>query len=414
MLWDEYSHSMALAALGALETQYADEEILRFAFSQAGNLAARLNALFLLKQFGRYTGPAVVKIWDEEQKYWREVELSTQQIGDVSPNAQPKTLELIEKAHRVKDPNEAIRIMQKAVEHEPTSPIAVFNLGVLLVQNGREEEGTKLLYHSIEVDPNYMYGHASIALAEAEKGNEREALDHLEIISQASVIAPETAVIVNLARTVLALAKRDVKSARQSLELAAQILPDHRLIEGFEERVREEEEIHEKFGFIIEYQRRSAQRAHEKHSKIPLHKDMRVAECLEMHTKDMLTGSARFLGLRTSGKKGQMISAQVQYLLGAEILLYLFTVNLKEKEREALIWLLEMDGIRPWMEFIRKFGDDSTESTGWNYHEPESIPGRLKMIGLLFTGEIDGQQVAFIPADLRPLLQEIIRKSGKE
>jgi hypothetical protein len=46
------------------------------------------------------------------------------------------------------------------------------------------------------------------------------------------------------------------------------------------------------------------------------------------------------------------------------------------------------------------------ESAYWRFNEPESIPGRLKMAGFLFVGKLDGQEVAFIPADLRPRLAQ--------
>jgi hypothetical protein len=48
------------------------------------------------------------------------------------------------------------------------------------------------------------------------------------------------------------------------------------------------------------------------------------------------------------------------------------------------------------------------ESPFWQYHEPESIPGRLKRAGLFFAGKLDEQEVAFIPADLRPLLKKFL------
>jgi hypothetical protein len=70
--------------------------------------------------------------------------------------------------------------------------------------------------------------------------------------------------------------------------------------------------------------------------------------------------------------------------------------------------MLETDGVRPWKEFVRKYGDDSDESTAWNFHEPKSIPGRLRLSGLFFTGILDDQQVAFIPADVRPLLRSLL------
>jgi hypothetical protein len=66
-------------------------------------------------------------------------------------------------------------------------------------------------------------------------------------------------------------------------------------------------------------------------------------------------------------------------------------------------------GWRPWKKFTQKYGDDMDESAYWRYKGPESIPGRLKMAGFLFTGKLDGQEVAYIPADLRPLLADALK-----
>ncbi len=408
MLLDEASNQMALEILSEMNRPDADAEILGFASSQIGTREARVRALMSLMRNGRYTGPKTIKLWDEEIEEWRDIELNTQRIDDIEPNARPDTMLLIERAQKAKDPGEAISLLQKAVEKEPTSPIAVFNLGVMLAQNGKEEEGEKLLHHSVEVDPNYTYGHASIALSEANKGNEQKALDHLGIVTRAEIIAPDTAVIANLAWFLLALDKRDLKTARQHLETAAQINPDHRLLNNYEEMLKKAEQLEDTFGFIFEYQRKRSHRAHQKLLKTPLTEDMDLRACLETYTKDMLVGLAHFLRTSSSGKKGELASWLAELLLDPERLQRTLKEELTEKEREALRWMLEVNGVRPWEEFVSIYGDDVGESTSWNYHQPDSIPGRLRVSGLFYSGILGGQTVAFIPADVRLLLQKLL------
>jgi tetratricopeptide (TPR) repeat protein len=409
LLWGKESSEMALEMLGMMDEPEADTEILRFALSDAGNREARLNAIMLLIQAGRYTGPKIVKIWDDDIEEWSEIELNTQRIGDIKANIQPKTLILVEKARKTKNQQEAIALLRKAIEMEPTSPIAVFNLGVMLTQSGKTEEGSALIQRSVEVDPNYTYGHASIALVEAGKGHEQEALDHLDVVTHAEVIAPDTAVVANLAWADLAIQKRDLEAARQCLDIVAEIDPEHRLLEKYEKMLEEAEELDEKFGFLFEYQRKSAERAHQKLLKTPLTAEMSLRACLDGYTKDMLVGSAHFLRTTSSGKKGELTDRLAESLLDEEFLQETLGEDLEEKEREALKWLLETDGVHSWKEFVRKYGDDLEESPYWNYNEPESIPGRLKVSGLLFTGMLDSQQVAFIPADMRPLLRKLLK-----
>jgi hypothetical protein len=409
LLWEEYSFSVALEGLLLIDTPEADAEILRFALSQTGSREARLHAVLMLIQSGRYSGPKLVKLWDDDQEEWQDVELNTQRIGNIEANVQPKTMMLIEKAQKAKNPQEAIDLLQKAIEMEPTCPIAIFNLGVTLVQSGKIEEGEAQILRSVVVDPNYTYGHASIALFETEKGHEREALDHLGVVTRADVIAPDTAVIASLAWASLAIQKHDLKSARDRLDMAAQINPEHRLLENFEKMFKEAEEYEERFGFLLEYQRKSAQRTHQKLLKTPLTAEMGLRACLETNTKEMLVGSAHFLRTSASGKKGELASWLAEILMDPEFLQQTLEEDLEEKEREALRWMLETDGIRPWKEFVYKYGDDMDESTVWNYHKPESIPGRLRISSLFYSGTLAGQQAAFIPADVRPLLRDLLK-----
>lgn len=409
LLWEENSHPFALQTLGQMGTPEADGEILRFALSQTGNQEARISAIMQLIQTGRYTGPKVVKIWNEDINEWHDVELNTQRIGDIEPNAQPKTLALIEKATKSKNPQEAVALLQKAIELEPTCPIAVFNLGVLLTQSGKTVEGEALIHRSVEIDPNYTFGHASIALSEAKLGHEQVALDHLEVVTRAEFIAPETAVLANLAWVSLAIHKHNLKSARQHFDLAAKIDPEHRLLERYEKILKEAEEIDKMYGFIFELRRKSNLRSHQKLLKTPLTAEMGLRACLEMNTKEMLVGSARFLRTSASGKKGEIVSRLTELLLDIEFLQQTLDENLEEKEREALQWMLETNGVRPWKEFVRKYGDDMEESTLWAYQEPESIPGRLRMSGLFYSGVLNGQKVAFIPADARLQLRKLLK-----
>jgi tetratricopeptide (TPR) repeat protein len=409
LLWEEDSCSMALQILMLMETSEADAEILRFALSKTGNCQARIKAMTILVQSGRYTGPKIVKIWHEDRQEWREMELSLQRIGNIEINARPQTLAFIEKAQQAKNPQEAIALLRKAVEKEPTSPMAVFNLGVILTQNGKIKEGEALIQRSVEIDPNYTYGHASIALTEAGMGHGWVALDHLEVVNQAEILAPDTAVIANLAWAVLAIQKHDLESARQRIDIAAQIAPEHRLLKRYKKMLQEAEDYAEKFGVLVELQLKGARRAHRKLLKTPLRAEMGLRDCLETSTRDMLVGSAHFLRTSSSGKKEKLVSWLAESLLDLEFLQETLDEDLGENEDEALKWMLETDGVRPWREFVHKYGDDMDESIAWNYHEPKSLPGRLRISGLLYAGTLNGRQVAFIPVDVRSLLRKLLK-----
>jgi tetratricopeptide (TPR) repeat protein len=404
LLWDERGCLLSRSMLIRINQPELDDEILRFAFSQVGTREARMQAVLELAQSGRFK-ETKVSLWDENQNQWHAVAISGQRIGDAPIRAQARTLDLIEKAHRAKTPQEAIVWLRKAVALEPTCGIALFNLGVTLTQNGNEVEGKALIYQSVDVDPEYTYGHASIALTEADNHQEKAALDHLEFVTHASVITHDTAVIANLAWCVLAAQRLDFDLARKHLDLAVQINPDHKLITYYETFLSDQKWL----ATEKDYLRESAEFTHRKLLRTHLTPTLDLQSCLESHTKDMLLGSAHFLRTASTGKKAELVYRLMCRLLNAEFLKTTLDEDLEQAEQEALRWLMAAGGVCPWAEFIEKFGDDMYESADWIYREPQSIPGHLRMSGLVFSGTLEGQQVAFIPPDLRRVLENVLK-----
>jgi tetratricopeptide (TPR) repeat protein len=369
-----------------------------------------MGAVLTLLRTGRYTGVKNVKLWDEEKREWVEKELFSRRVGYVPPNVQPKTLEVINKARTAKNPKEAIKLMRKAIDMEPTCAMAYYNLGVLLSQNGNLVEGETLIFKSVEVDPTYMFGHASIALNEAQADHEIKALEHLKIIEKAEIIDSETAFLENLAWLLLAVNKGDLVAASQRLDMASRINPDHTLLKIYKDLLdsadNEEENIDT---FFDDYHIKSSRIIHKKLLKTSLTSQTELAACLEVYSKESLTAIARFVHIRLVGKKTEMLSKLVPCFLNQAFLEQILKSDLHPDEREALKWVLQNNGARLWNDFVEKFSDDYVESPHWLYHEPQSIMGRLRNSGLLHLGTLDDQQVVFIPADLRPFLQSIFK-----
>jgi tetratricopeptide (TPR) repeat protein len=262
---------------------------------------------------------------------------------------------------------------------------------------------------SVEVDPTYTFGFANLGLIEAQNGNKELALDYLTKVNQAKVIAPNTSAIANLAYMIIAIQDHDIEGARRHFDMASEVDPDNRLLDQFEERLN----LLEKFGgmstFFQDFQKQSAHRFHRKALNTPLTEQVDLKTCLSKQTNDTLSATCRFWRTKEYGKKHEMVARLAARILDVEIWDEIFEA-LKESEREALKWVLDGGGWRPWAEFTEKFGNDMDESPHWRYDDPESIPGRLKWAGLLFVGKLDGQEVAFIPADLRPLLKKVLQE----
>jgi tetratricopeptide (TPR) repeat protein len=411
MMWNEEISTAGANMLVMLNKPEADAEIMRFGLSDWGDNDSRMEAVMALTNAGRYASETPVHFWDAEKGAWHEVQMFSQKIGDVEYELKPRIADLIEKSRRAKNPQDGIAFLRRAVEDDPTCAVAVFNLGVLLQQQGQREEGEAMMRRSVEVDPNYIFGFANLGLMEAQRGNKDAALDHLMKVTQANAIANNTAAVSSLAHMVIAIGDNDIEMARRHFDLAVRFHPDSPILEHFREMLEQAEEFSNSFGFFRDFQKQSANRYHRKMLNITLSPQMGLEACLSLLTKDNLVGTSRFWKTSTSGKKAGMVARLAENILDAELLQEV-VIRLNEKESEALTWTLDGGGSQPWEEFIGKFGDDMDESPWWNYHDPESIPGRLKCAGLLHVGKLDGQESAFIPADLRGLLADALKQES--
>jgi tetratricopeptide (TPR) repeat protein len=407
MLWIEQASMAGASGLVMLNKPEADAEILRFALSDWGDNNSRMEAVMMLIDADRYSPEEPVRFWNAEKGEWTESQLYSQRIDDVEYNIKPQTAELIGKSQRAKDPQEAIAFLRRAVENEPTCAMAIHNLGALLTQQGQHEEGEALIRRSIEVDPTYTFGFANLGLLESQRGNKETALDLLMTVTKAKVITPDTAAVSNLAHAVLALADEDFERARRHFETAREMKPNHPMLKSFEERLELAEKLLGPTSFLRQYQEKSAHRFHNKALNTPLTAKMDLKSCLTQLTNETLVAMCRFWETKSYGKKQPMVERLTEQILDEEIFDEISKV-FTEKERDALKWILDAGGWQLWEDFTAKFGDDLDESPWWKYHDPESIPGRLKLAGLLYAGTLEGQQVAFLPVDVRPLVKGLV------
>jgi hypothetical protein len=79
---------------------------------------------------------------------------------------------------------------------------------------------------------------------------------------------------------------------------------------------------------------------------------------------------------------------------------------LEEPERAALHSVIEHGGAMPWAEFDARYGNDLEESPYWDFHQPESVMGRLRERGLLVEAKVDDELWVVVPVEVRALLAE--------
>jgi hypothetical protein len=202
----------------------------------------------------------------------------------------------------------------------------------------------------------------------------------------------------------IAVEEDELEAAKGSLEMLKSLVPDYPELARLEMLVQ----IKDIGSSWSDRWLENVHRYHVRQLKKPISAGESLASSLDRVSREALAMTLRFWGLPTVGRKAELISSLVEAILAREYLEWKLPQMLNEEERQALAWVLQGGGIRPWKEFTGRYGDDFDESPYWQYHEPESIPGRLRMAGLLAVGTLDGEYKVLIPEDLRPLLIQIL------
>jgi len=385
-----------------------DARLLAYGLGDVGTSQQRLNVLSAMSQMGRTLPPNPIRFWNEEIGQWSDVDFTAQMLSDdFDLNISPKAAGWAQKAYEAKIDQEKVDCWRKAVEIDPQSGYAVHMLGILLVQMGQKEEGLKLAKRAIEVDPDYMFAYANLALleAQAETPNMELAMEYLGKVSKAPVITSQTAFIMHFALMILAFKRDDFESAKKEYELAFDLRPDDPMLEGWDTRLK----LGEVFasGWLSKWQEESRQRAQNRAIRTKLENDSNVRTTLNSLNRDVLGTVARIWGFTAYGKKAELINKITERMQETRNVKQVWD-NLNEAEKNALCWVLENDGVRGWKDFTETYGDDAGESPHWNYHEPASVIGRLRQSGFLTIGTLNGEQVVFIPMEIRSLLKTLI------
>ena len=391
----------------SLNQPEVDQRLLAFALGDVGTSQQRLHALSAMAQMGRELPPSPIRFWDEEAAEWRDVDFMAQMISDdIELNISPKASVWAQKAQEAEDIDDKITFWRKAVEADPKSGYAVHMLGVVLIQDGQDEEGEKLARRATDIDPDYMFAFANLGLIEAQRENVDAAMEYLDTVARAPVITSQTAFLLHLASIYLAVQREDFDSARREFDLAESIRPDDPLLDDWDMRLR----LGEVFasGWLSQWQEESRQRAHDKAMRTKLELSTETPVTLNSLTRDVLGSVARAWGLNSYGKKAELVNRIIAEMHKLDVVKHVWH-QLTQEEQEALRWTLENGGWRGWKGFAEKYGDDWEESPHWNYHEPESIIGRLRQAGFLAKGTLSGEQVVFVPADLRESLKACLK-----
>lgn len=411
LMWQMEEPQMGLELLMFAGTPRAIQELERLAFSQAGPLELRFKALSALSMLGALDQTTPVEVWNEETGRWEEAQFAAWEFStEVERPVSPALHRLLEEglyAMREDRLDVARRKFEEALALDARIPMAYHNLAVILKRKGQPEAAVEHLERALEIDPQYVYARCTLARYYLFDWEDVEtAKEILAPIQEKSPLTPVDFLYYQRTLADVAIEEEDYKLARRHAETMLELDPQNEIAHELLEYLDEVEEYENSFwAELIARRRRLAERKLER----SVRPDATLAESLDRLTKNALVGTARAMPVpRTyTVRKTELIEDLAQFL-ATPSWLERIVEGLSEEERQALRDVLNAGGTLPWEEFTARYGHDLDESPDWNYHEPKTVMGRLRMLGLLSRGRLGEEYILLVPNELRPLLPPLL------
>lgn len=416
IIWEESQPTVGIACLAAIDTPAAHAALRRFGLSQAGDDQARMDALCALSEAGAIGPDEMLLVWQKGE--WREVKLRTTEITEEARSPYvPKVADLLNKgtvAIQQNDYERAVRLFRQAIELEPGAKEAYNNLAAIHARQGDHEKAKEMCRAALDIDPLYVFPRCNLASYLIGDGDLEGAEAMLAPLAVVTRMHPQDMAFYSYTQARVLIEMEEFDQARNLLQTALQVAPDYEpaqeLLQHLEMRTRLLSGWH---GFFEAQHKRERARRFRLQAKLTT-PDPSVAETLGLHSKEVLTAMARQVlpgGGWSALKKAKLLDAIAAGLENPDNVAAM-AGDLEDAERAALRQVLDRGGTMPWVEFQAAYDDDLEESPYWQYHEPETVMGRLRRAGLLVETTVAGELLVAVPDPLRPILRRVLEARG--
>ena len=405
-IWDEGMTETGLNMLDVVGTPRSYDEIRRFASSTAGTMEDRRFAWILLNNARQLTPGEALPLWDPDTNSWTQVSLFGWEMKPDEPVPNANIQALLDQAHdasREQDWEARESALFNAIALDPNCAEAARQLGILMISRDLDsDEGEHWLRRSIEMEPDFYLGMATLSSHLIHTKRPGEAIALLVRFKQAESLTFSTLSAYIAANTELAIFEGQFDNAERQLEHLEDILPNSPKVEFLKDLLEEAR-------FYHRYWLENALRDHHRSRTKPIQPDDWLFQSLPRNTVERLKATARSWDCQTSGLKADLIKRLVKIMTSPEDLEWQVE-QLSLLEQDALRTILELGGAIQWQRFVDQYGDDLEESPYWYYHEPTTVPGHLRMLGLLAVGTYEGEVMGVIPMELRQPLQQLLSR----
>lgn len=401
MIWDEAEVRAGVDFLSLLDTPAAYEAIRRFASSQHGNFEDRMGAFHRLKESGQLSSDETHRAWDEQAGTWREVRTMGWQLHD-EPDDPPELAEDFDEIRDLigeDDFETAERRLDDLWERHPGRPEVASLYGALCVYMGQVGRAEDWFRRALRQDPEYHLARVELASLLAFEGDPDAAATELAHVERAEKLSYMVLAGYLRANAEIAMERGQFESAEESIQRLEDVFPSSPWPEMLREDLLEARFRHSQRNDLHRYHRR-------KRGQV-IAPGAKLVTCLDRVSREALAGTARAWGVSSAGRKAELIERLAEAIddeenLGNQL------QDLRGKDRRALRAVLKAGGWMHWKHFRVEHGDDLNESPYWQWHEPNTVPGVLRMHGLLAIGTHEEQVIVVIPEELRSPLENLL------
>jgi tetratricopeptide (TPR) repeat protein len=413
LIWEENQPEAGVGILKTVDTPAAHATLRRFGLSQVGDDELRMEALYGLMEAGEIAQNETLRVWSQGE--WQEVQLRQYEISDESRSEYaPKVALLMNKglkAFQQDDYEEAENLFRQALDLDPQAKEACNNLGTIYARWGEHTRAREMFQAALEIDPLYVLPCCNLAAYLLDEDDVDGAISMLAPLADVTRFHRQEMAFYSYTQARVSIHQEDYEAARNALQAALEVWPGYEVAKELLERLEMISTIRIGFGSFFERQRKrdQARRARLQAKLSTL--DPSLAEALPLYSKDVLTAMARLIlpyGGWSSLRKAELLEKVVEELKRTDIVERL-VAQLSDTEREALHQVLADGGHMPWHRFDAQYGNDLEESQYWQYHEPKTKMGRLRLRGLLVETTVNDVLLVAVPQDLRQVLERSLK-----